>query len=197
MCLVDGCDRGASTNCFCCNKNVCTRHFMKHIDGVIAQIDPLANEINETVEKIQSLTIDQITKISFVELQQWRSNMHQLIDEIFLTKTKEMNDLTARNKKKFVEHKDQQLETILQMQNYVKQLVDDGDATYQQLELLKNQLATVQTNLIAFEMDFLSVNARVFFDQGLVTISSNLNQPVPPLPTAAQKFREFFLLPVI
>jgi hypothetical protein len=45
-CQLDGCSRAASTLCFCCNKNVCTRHFTEHIDAVQTQIDPLANEIN-------------------------------------------------------------------------------------------------------------------------------------------------------
>jgi hypothetical protein len=187
-CQLDGCNRAASTRCFCCNKNVCTRHFTEHIDAVKAQIDPLANEINTMVEKIQGLIIEQITEPSFAELQQWRIDMHQLIDEIFLAKSKEMEDLIQTNKNKFVEHKKQQVETMMKIQDDVKQLVEDGDATVEQIRLLKNQLASVETSLTSFGKDFLSVNVRVFA-QGLVTVSSNLKKPssLPP-PQMPRKF---------
>jgi hypothetical protein len=191
-CQLDGCKRAASTLCFCCKKNVCTRHFTEHIDAVKAQIDPLANEINSMVEKIQGLTIEQITETYFAELQQWKIDMHQLIDEIFLVKIKEVEDLIELNKNKFVEHKKQQSETIMKIQDEVKQLVEDGDATFEQIQLLKNQLATVETNLTSFRKDFLSVNARVFA-QGLITVSSNLNKPSLPPPQTSSKFLSLVL----
>jgi hypothetical protein len=175
-CQVDGCNRAASTRCFCCTKNVCTRHFTEHIDAVKAQIDPLANETNVMVEKIQGLTIEKTTEASFASLQQWKIDMHQLIDEIFLTRIKEIEDLVAKNTERFVEHRKQQLENIMQIQDDVKQLVEDGDATFEQIQLLKSRLVNVETNLASFGKDFLSVNAKVLA-QGLVEVSSNLNKP--------------------
>jgi DNA-binding transcriptional regulator GbsR (MarR family) len=85
-CQLDDYNCAASAHCFCCNKNVCTKHFTQHIDAVKAQIDPLANEINTMVEN---------------------------------------------NKDKFVEHKKQQLETIMKIQSDVKQLAEDNDATFE------------------------------------------------------------------
>jgi polyhydroxyalkanoate synthesis regulator phasin len=175
-CQLVGCTRAASTRCFCCNKNVCTRHFTEHIDAVKAQIDPLANDINTMVEKIQGLTIEQITEASFAELQQWRMDMHQLIDEIFSAKHKEIDDLIENNKNEFVEHKKQQSKTMVKIQDDVKQLAEDGDATFEQIQLLRNQLAAVEISLTTFRKDFLSINAKVFA-QGLVTVSSHLNKP--------------------
>ncbi|CAF4089638.1 unnamed protein product [Rotaria sordida] len=175
-CQLNDCNRAASTYCFCCNKNVCTRHFAEHIDAVKAQIDPLANEINTMVEKIQGLTIEQLSEKPLCELRQWQIDMHQLIDEIFFAKCKEIEDLARKNQEKFVEHKKQQFEIIMKIQDDVKQLVEDGDATFEQIQLLKNQLASVETNLASFRNNFLAVNARVFA-QGLVTVLSNLNKP--------------------
>ena len=177
-CQVDGCERAASANCFCCNKNVCRRHFMEHTDTVKAQIDPLANDTNEVVEKIQSLTIEKITEPSFAQLQQWKTDMHKLIDEIFSTKIKEMEDLIGKNKEKFVEHQKQQLETVMGIQDQVKQLVEDGDVTCDQILLLKNQLATLQSNLSNFATNFLVVNTNTTTIQGSVNVSTNLNQPI-------------------
>jgi outer membrane murein-binding lipoprotein Lpp len=184
-CQLDNCNRAASARCFCCDKNVCVRHFTEHVNALKAQIDPLANEINTMVEKIQGLKIEQFSEKPLAELKQWQSNMHQLIDEIFLTKSKEIEDLIELNKDKFDEHKKQQFEIIMKIQDDVKQLAEDGEATYEQIQLFKNQLATVETNLTSFRSNFLLINARVT-NQELVTVSSNLNKP----PTS-QTFSEF------
>ncbi len=64
-CQVEGCERAASGSCFCCNKNVCRRHFLEHSDNVKAQIDPLANDTNEMVENIQNCTIEKLTEPAF------------------------------------------------------------------------------------------------------------------------------------
>ena len=148
---------------------------MEHIDAVKAQVDPLANETNEMLEKIQNLTIDMITESSFVQLEKWKADMYKLIDEIYSTKTKEMEDLIGKNTEKFVEHQKQQLESVMGIQDQVKQLAEDGDATFELIQSLKNQLATVQTNLTSFEKDYLVINTKVLA-QGLVTVSSNLNK---------------------
>ena len=63
----------------------------------------------------------------------------------------------------------------MKMQDDVKQLVEDGDATFEQIQLLKSQLVDVEANVTAFKKDFLSVNAKVLA-QNLVTVSSNLNK---------------------
>ena len=68
-CQLNDCERAASTNCFCCKRNVCTRHFMEHIEAIKAQIDPLVNDINEMVENIRDLTINKTTKPLFAQLQ--------------------------------------------------------------------------------------------------------------------------------
>ena len=175
-CQLDDCERTASTKCFCCGRNVCTRHFMKHIEAIKAQIDPLVNEINEMVESIRGLTLDKITEPSFAQLEQWRSDMHRQIDEMFLAKSKEMVDLIATNNEKFVEHQKQQLESVMRMQDQVRQLVEDEDVTLEHIQSLKNQIASVQKNQGDFEKDFLLVNTRELA-QELVTVSSSLNKP--------------------
>jgi DNA repair exonuclease SbcCD ATPase subunit len=177
-CQSDGCNRAASAFCFCCNKNVCARHFGEHVDAVKAQIDPLGNEINTMVENIQGLSVEQVSKKSLDQLKQWQTDMHQLVDEIFLAKSKEIEDLVESNKDKFDEHKKRQLETIIKIQDDVKQLVEDGDATFEQLQSLKKQLADVETDAASFRSNFLLINAKVSA-QGLVTVSSDLNKPPP------------------
>ena len=171
---MNGCDRAASVNCFCCNTNICKRHLTEHIEAVKTQIDPLANESKQMVEKFEDLTIEKITESSFVRLHQWKNDMHQSIDEIFSNKIQEMKDLIDRNKEKFTEFKNHQLQTVLKIEDQVKELIKDGDATFDQIQSLRNHLTNAQTNLTHFENNFLSVHTALVTKQ-LVTISSNLN----------------------
>lgn len=175
-CQINDCNRAASTFCYCCKKSICTRHFTEHIDAVRAQVDPLADAVNTMVEKIRDVTIEQFTETSLATLNQWKCDMHRLVDEIFSNKCKEMEDLVEKNKEIFHEHKTQQWENVMKIQDEVKQLVEDGDATFQQIESLKNQLARIEERQTAFKNNFLSIRTRVFGNQ-IVTISSTLISP--------------------
>ena len=62
----------------------------------------MADETNVMVEKIQTLTIEDFTQKPLADLKQWQNDMHQLIDEIFLTKSKEIEDLVEKNKEKLL-----------------------------------------------------------------------------------------------
>ena len=174
-CQVNGCDRAASVNCFCCNTNICRRHYTEHSDAVKTHIDPLTNDISETVERIRNLQVDQITESSVTRLHQWKTDMYQFIDEIFATKIREIEGLIAKNKGYFLEFQKQQLEIGMNIQEHVKQLTEDEDVTAEQIQLLRNQLANLQTNLTNFQRDFLAVHTGKM-PQGLVTISTDMNK---------------------
>ena len=186
-CQADSCNRMACANCFCCDKNVCRRHFMEHTDDIKAQIDPLARNTNEMVEKIRGLTIEKITDSSFAQLQQWKTDMHQLIDEMVAAKTKEMENLIAANKQKFEEHQKQQFEIVVKIQDEVNKLVDDSDVTFEQIQSLKTQLADVQANLDHFAKNFLLLYTTKTV-HGLVTFSTNVNTPMFNFPSSFGKF---------
>lgn len=189
-CQLDSCNRASSTKCFCCTKNVCTRHFLEHIELVKAQIDPLTNQINEMLEKIQDMTINPIIELSFAQLQQWQRDMHQRIDETFLAKSKEMEDLINQNKEKFVEHQKQQLENLVKIQDEIRQLVENDDITAERIHVLKSQITFVQGNLTSLKKNFLVVNIKDLV-QGLVTVSSNLSKPQASSAIISRQYREF------
>ena len=80
-CKIVDCHRAASANCFCCKHNVSTSHFLEHIERVQAKIDPLANEVNNVMEKVRDLTVDQLSQPVYTELNPWRKEMHEGIDD--------------------------------------------------------------------------------------------------------------------
>ncbi|CAF3337459.1 unnamed protein product [Rotaria socialis] len=119
-CQLEGCTRAVSTRCYCCNKNVCTRHFTEHVEAVRAQIDPLA----ETPR---------------VQLDQWKADMYQLVDYIYFEKSQEIDSVLEQNKEEFVDHKKRHLEMIMKIQ--------DDDATFEQVQLVKAQLTNVEKTM--------------------------------------------------
>ncbi|CAF2136405.1 unnamed protein product [Rotaria magnacalcarata] len=143
--------------------------------AVRAQIDPLADEINRTVEKIQGLIIDHLTKTPRAQLDQWKAGMHQLVDDIYFEKSQEMDTLIEQNKEEFADHKKQHLEMIMKIQDDVKQLVEDGDATFEQVQLVKAQLINVEKAMGLFQENFICINAQIS-GRDLLKVRSNLNK---------------------
>ncbi|CAF3467450.1 unnamed protein product [Rotaria socialis] len=129
-CQLEGCTRAVSTRCYCCNKNVCTRHFTEHVEAVRAQIDPLA----ETPR---------------VQLDQWKADMYQLVDYIYFEKSQEIDSVLEQNKEEFVDHKKRHLEMIMKIQ--------DDDATFEQVQLVKAQLTNVEKTMLNPVVRFLRV----------------------------------------
>lgn len=193
-CQVDDCHRVPATYCYCCNKSICTRHFTEHVDAARAQIGPLSDAINIMVEKVQDLTIEQLTKTPLGKLNQWKSDMHQLIDEIFSSKSKEIEELVEKNKEKFTEHKIRQLDNVMKVQEDIKQFVEDDDVAFQQIKLLKKQLESIEENQMVFQKNFIVIDTRVF-DYGSVIVSSNLNKPSinPNVESSPSQFPCIFL----
>ena len=174
-CEIVNCHRAASACCFCCKNNVCTSHFVEHIERVKARIDPLANEANNVMEKVQRLSVDQLSRPVYTELNQWRKEMHEFIDDIHQSSMKEIEEMLNKNKQKFNEHQEEQSEAMMKLQDDVKQLAEDGDVTLERIESFENQLQAVGTSLDVFEKSFLSIKTQPLKGK-LVFISSNLQQ---------------------
>ncbi|CAF3631372.1 unnamed protein product [Rotaria socialis] len=146
-CQLERCTRAVSTRCYCCNKNVCTRHFTEHVEAVRAQIDPLA----ETPR---------------VQLDQWKADMYQLVDYIYFEKSQEIDSVLEQNKEEFVDHKKRHLEMIMKIQ--------DDDATFEQVQLVKAQLTNVEKTMVLFQKYFVCIDAQIS-GRDLLKVSSKFN----------------------
>ena len=175
-CEIVDCRRPAPAFCYCCLRNVCTVHFLEHIEQMKTKISPLSTEVTNTMANIQQLTVEQLCQPLFIQLKVWQAKMHASIDAIHVEKTKEIGEMMEVNKKKFDEHKGKQLETMIKLQEDVRQLDEDGYVTRERLESLQKQLEAIKSNLVAFEKSFISVETRVL-GENLVTISSKANEP--------------------
>ena len=179
-CQVADCQRLASDYCFCCQNNICTSHMLEHIENMKVKMNSLADQVDRTMERVQNLTVEQLSRPGFNALNQWRMEMHELIDDIHRSKSEDIEEILNKNKWKFDEHTRQQSEGTMKLQEGVKQLVDDDDVTFEQIESFQNQLRQIETNSIAFEKNFLLIGMRVLPD-GLVIVASRVNAPPEPI----------------
>ena len=171
---------------------------LEHIDNMKTKMNPLANQVNRTMERIRNLTIGQLSRPVFIQLDQWRKEMHETIDDIHRRETKQIEAMLTKNKEMFDEHKREQAEAMMKVQRGVKRLLDDGDVTFEQIESLENQLRRIESSLLTFEKNFLLIETRVLPDR-LVTISSRVHDPPEPIlnaklqqPATRGKFPDHF-----
>ncbi|CAF0981210.1 unnamed protein product, partial [Didymodactylos carnosus] len=150
------------------------KHFNDHIEAIKAQLHPLVDQINEMAEKIQNLKIEQLTNKAYEDLDQWRADIHKLVDDIYSIKRKEIEQIVETNEASFVKHKSEQMDEIEKIKLNVEQLISEDDATVDQIEVLKSALQTTETNLATVQKQFIVVNIRVL-DSDLVRIKCDLN----------------------
>ncbi|CAF1087698.1 unnamed protein product [Didymodactylos carnosus] len=189
QCQIQGCARSVATLCYCCQKNVCSKHFNDHIEAIKAQLHPLVDQINEVVEKIQNLKIEQLANKAYEDLDQWRADIHKLIDDIYSIKRKEIEQIVETNEASFVKHKSEQMDEIEKIKLDVEQLISEDDATVDQIEVLKSALQTTETNLATVQKQFIAVNIRVL-DPDLVRIKCDLNTNMINLNTNQEQQQE-------
>jgi hypothetical protein len=182
ICQLTDCGRGATALCLCCEQKVCTKHFLEHIAQMEAKIDPLASEVNNTIERIRNLNAEKLSLPVYAELNQWQKNMHELIDDIHGKKTKEIAEKLEANQTRFDEHKQKQLESIMKLEEEVRRVANDGDVTFERIQSFEKQLKVAETNLNDVDENFLSISIRDL-SEDVVTISSNMDQPPPTVPS--------------
>ena len=181
ICQLKDCGRGATANCLCCEKTICTKHFHEHIALMEAKINPLASEVNNTIERIQNLDAEKLAEPVYAELNQWQKDMHELIDDIHAMKAEEIAETLDANKEKFDEHKRKQLESTTKLRGEVKRVAEDGDVTFARIQSFEQQLKATETDLDYVEENFLSISMEDFPEE-LVAISSSIDQPPPTVP---------------
>ncbi|CAF1083852.1 unnamed protein product [Didymodactylos carnosus] len=174
QCHIQDCTRSVATLCYCCQKNVCSKHFNEHIEVIKGQLHPLVEQRNELAEKVHNLKIEQLTDKAYEDLDQWRTGIYKMIDDIYSKKRKEIEQSVQINEALFVKHKNEQLEKIEKVKLDLEQLISQDDATADQIRELKSSLQIIEMNLAVFQRQFIVVQTRLW-DVDLVQIQSGLN----------------------
>jgi hypothetical protein len=129
-CSIDGCKRNSDTVCDHCQGQVCTKHYIEHVKLVNDELAPLADELNSIVNAMQE---HDPTHDAFEQLEQWRKESHRRIDEWCDKKKLQL-------KLKVAQKIDEAMKKIRKLSEEVKELIDEGDASFKQIQNIKKSI---------------------------------------------------------
>ncbi|CAF3889225.1 unnamed protein product [Rotaria sp. Silwood1] len=132
-CATSGCKNISNAQCLHCNTFVCTKHYLEHVKLTNDDLAHLSDQLNSIVYRLNQFNITCLAKHATEQLDQWREESHRIID-------------------KLCDEKKASLETIIQLKlkeetsvgkqlcESVRQLIDQGDTSYYQVEQLKKPI---------------------------------------------------------
>jgi hypothetical protein len=150
-CGVSGCKRDLDTVCVHCQTIFCSKHYFEHVKLANDELVPLADRLNSIVNLIQQLNpVHQ----AFQQLEQWREISHRHIDKLC--------DEKKRQLKAEVEQKIEiQMKKVRELSQQVKELIDEGDASFKQIENIKRDIDECQKQCKEFEKaDYIHLNLK-------------------------------------
>ncbi|CAF0863114.1 unnamed protein product [Didymodactylos carnosus] len=183
-CQMKSCSRDIEAHCYHCRRDLCSKHFSKHKQSLHNQIDPVANQINELIHQINLLILPEFTQVPLRELEQWRKESHQLIDQLCLRKRREIKRSAQKYEKEFICYNIEQRKILEEIKQKLLQLVHDKNANRRQIETIKHQLEDITLSFIQFYKRFIHLETiPLSIEDEYVKVSKttiylyNLNKP--------------------
>ncbi|UJR17559.1 hypothetical protein I4U23_004455 [Adineta vaga] len=137
----------SATLCRHCSKNVCRRHFDEHADQIVQKLNPLADNINELNEKINSFTVKGYKQNIFDQLTQWRDEAIKQINDLYELKKQNLDLLLDDNEEVFAQQTIDHLETVNTLKNETASFINENDVTFEELNILKRRLRELEENV--------------------------------------------------
>ncbi|CAF2068019.1 unnamed protein product [Rotaria magnacalcarata] len=148
-CSVDACKRNSDVLCVHCEDHVCNKHYIQHIKLVNNELFAFSDEINALVNKAQKYDL---TNPVFEQLEQWRVEQHRQIDEICDKKKLQLKIVLDRTI-------DDYRKKLHELGHDVKKLIDEGNASFKQIEITKNTIEQCRQLCKRFEtLDYFHCN---------------------------------------
>ncbi|CAF4844872.1 unnamed protein product [Rotaria sp. Silwood1] len=142
-CSIDGCKRNFDTVCDHCQGQVCTKHYIEHIKLSNAELTSLSDELNLIINTIQQRDL---THHVFEQIEQWREESHQCIDELCEEKKRQL-------KFEISQKIDNQIKKLRELGQEVNELIDEGDASFKQIENIKKNIEACRKQCKQIETD--------------------------------------------
>ncbi len=140
-CSVSSCKRDFDTHCTHCQCNFCTKHYIEHAKLANDELVPLADRLNFMIDSIQQY--DPLHQ-AFQQLEQWREISHRHIDKLCNEKKRQLQVEVEQKVK-------QQMNKLREIAKQVKELIDEGDASFKQIEKIKKDIEECQQQCQLFE----------------------------------------------
>ena len=108
ICAISSCKRPSCALCLCCQQKICLPHLKEHQDLLLAEINPLVDQINALGDRLKTFDPNEMIGNARQKLEDWRIECHQQIDFIFEQKSRELNEQVTKKQtskaKKLVEY---------------------------------------------------------------------------------------------
>jgi hypothetical protein len=152
-CKIPRCTRPSFALCHCCEKPICNFHINEHSELLLAQLNPLVDEINELNNQLQSVDVDQVNSDSREKLERWRTEYHKKIDLFFEKKCRELDQ-------NMLKKTSQQTEKIGLLRSKINHSIDSRAITRQDLEFLKFSISQLKKDIKNIEQTYIQIHTR-------------------------------------
>ncbi|CAF2352551.1 unnamed protein product [Rotaria sp. Silwood2] len=150
-CSINGCKRNSDNLCNHCQSQVCTKHYIEHVKLANNELIALSDEINSIVDTIQQ---HDLTVYVFEQIEQWREKSHRRIDEI-------CNERKQQLKIEIDQNINNHMKKLRELSREVKELIDEGDASFKQIENIKNNIEKCREQCKQFDIpDYFRLNLK-------------------------------------
>lgn len=139
-CAMNECKRTSCARCHCCGQDLCLQHLQEHHDVLLAQLDPLADQMNRLETRLKGFQIQSMMDYARSKLEQWRQDCYKKIDEFFESKCQEL--LVCANEK--INRQHGQLEDV---RTQLSRLMSEEDVTKDDIEQLKEKVRQLQKSM--------------------------------------------------
>jgi len=113
---------------------MCSKHYIEHVKLTNDELSPLADRLNSLINDVQQTTpLQHVLK----ELEQWRSDAHRQVDRVCDERKQQLQEIVGI---KLAE----QMKKLQEIRREVKELIDEGDASFKQIEKIKTAIDECQ-----------------------------------------------------
>ncbi|CAF3561489.1 unnamed protein product [Rotaria sp. Silwood1] len=151
LCTINKCKRISRALCHCCNQDLCLLHLKEHNDMVIAQLNPLTDEINTIDNQLMTIDIKESIGECRKKLEEWRNKYYKTIDNLFEQKYKEIEQIV-------INKIDKQKDEINLTRRTLTKLIQEEEASQQDVDLLKTEIHQLNENLNKIEHISFQIN---------------------------------------
>ncbi|CAF4684528.1 unnamed protein product, partial [Rotaria sp. Silwood2] len=164
LCTIDTCKRKSRALCDCCSKKLCLDHLKEHNDLIHSQLNPLVDEINTLHNQMSALNVDEVIDKCRQKLDKWRHDCHTVINYFYEEKCQELQQ-------RCVQQAGQKQKKIHQLKLKTNELIQEQEATYDDIFSLKATINDMKRDVNQFEENGFIVDVHpLIINQNLVYI---------------------------
>lgn len=152
QCSVSNCKKASSIYCYQCEENYCQEHYLNHQDKLKSRFNLLLDEKKFLDDKFRLLNVKQVKEDFRRDLEQWRTQSHQLIENLYREKV----DEATRYIKENLDRPEMALRGI---DEEVKKIIGNPPLTHEQIQTIqqgndyvKKKLQLIEEKKINVEM---------------------------------------------